>query len=132
MLLSPSILSADFSALLQDVKKIEEGGADYIHVDVMDGHFVPNISFGAPVMKSLNGKTALPAAAAALPPLPHLLTRPLLLSSLCTLFICNLFFRQWRFYAITDLNKTAFPFLCVMNSPPVSAVWSEKCSCFQC
>ena len=50
--------------------------------------------------------------------------------SLCTLFICSLFFRQWRFYAITDLNKTAFPFMCVMNSAPVSAVWSEKCSCF--
>ena len=58
--LAPSILSADFSRLEQDVRSIEKGGAHLIHVDVMDGHFVPNISFGAAVMKSLSGKTALP------------------------------------------------------------------------
>ena len=58
--LAPSILSADFSKLAEDVEKIEKGGADIIHGDVMDGHFVPNISFGATVMKSLTGKTGLP------------------------------------------------------------------------
>ena len=58
--LAPSILSADFSQLGNQISLIEAGGADVIHVDVMDGHFVPNISFGAPVMKSLLGKTSLP------------------------------------------------------------------------
>ncbi len=58
--LAPSILSADFSKLGEDVSQIEKGGAHLIHVDVMDGHFVPNISFGSTVMKSLVGKTTLP------------------------------------------------------------------------
>lgn len=57
--LAPSILSADFSKLGDEVRAIEEAGARLIHVDVMDGHFVPNISFGSGVMKSILGKTGL-------------------------------------------------------------------------
>lgn len=57
---APSILSADFSKLGADVQEICEFGADYIHVDVMDGAFVPNISFGAGVMKSLNNVASIP------------------------------------------------------------------------
>ena len=58
--LAPSILSADFSQLGKETERIEKAGAHIIHVDVMDGHFVPNISYGATVMKSLLGKTKLP------------------------------------------------------------------------
>ena len=58
--LAPSILDADFTCLERELRKIESGGADLIHLDIMDGNFVPNISFGPRIVESIKSKTSLP------------------------------------------------------------------------
>ncbi len=74
--IAPSILAADFGNLASEIKSVEEGGADLLHIDVMDGHFVPNITVGVPVVASIRGKTSLPLDVHLMVDSPELFIKP--------------------------------------------------------
>ena len=78
MKITPSVLACDFARLGEEAAAMQAAGADWLHLDVMDGHFVPNISFGPPVIKSMRGHVSLPLDAHLMLTYPHLYVEPVI------------------------------------------------------
>ena len=112
ILVAPSILSADFSRLADEIRRVEEAGADWIHCDIMDGHFVDNISFGPAVVKTVRKLTTLPLDV-------HLMIKH------ADHFVPRFVEAGANSMTMAPLSSSASTSWCHLNIAPASAPWAS-------